>query len=318
MQSIDRELQGVGSVAIAGHVKPDGDCVGSCLALYGYIKENYGNLAVDIYLEPIPPIFYFMKYAKDVQSSCQADRVYDLFIAADCGDTGRLGGAKKYFDSAKRTLCIDHHISNQGFADVNIIDPKISSTCELLFGLMEEEKVSLETASCIYTGLVHDTGMFQYASTTSKTMALAGKLMDMGVPFTRIATETFYERTFLQNKILGQTLLNSRLLLEGRCVMTVLTLEEFEQYQAEPKELEGVVSQMRTTKGVEVAVLIYETKKDAWKVSMRSNQRVDVSKIAEVFGGGGHVRAAGCQFSGDLDENVGRIVSLIAEQLQSL
>ena len=141
---IDALLEGVSLVAIAGHIKPDGDCTGSTLALYNYIKDQYPQIRVTLYLEPIPNLFKFLQRSDEIVSDFSADVVYDLFFSLDCGDLGRLGGAGKYFTAAKQTVCIDHHISNKSFADQNDIEPEASSTSELIFGLLDEEKITKE------------------------------------------------------------------------------------------------------------------------------------------------------------------------------
>ncbi|MCI9530231.1 MAG: bifunctional oligoribonuclease/PAP phosphatase NrnA [Lachnospiraceae bacterium] len=317
MKDFASELKNAKTVAIAGHVKPDGDCVGSCLATYNYIATWFPGIQADLYLEPIPNIFKFLKNADKICSSYDSNQAYDLCIVQDCGDTGRLGEAVKYFKTAKRTLCIDHHISNQSFADENHIFPEISSTSELVYGLMEEEKVTKEIAECIYVGMVHDTGVFQYSSTTSKTMQVAGALMDKGIDFPKIVDDTFFAKTFAQNKILGQALLNSELYLGGKVAATSITREEMAKYQAYPRHLEGIVSQLRVTKGVEAAVFFYENEDGTWKLSMRSNGKVDVAEIAVGHGGGGHVRAAGATMEGNVQELIQEICVEIAQQLGS-
>ena len=157
MLSREKVLEGVKTVAIAGHVRPDGDCVGSCLATYNYIKTYYPEIAVDLYLEPIPNLFRFLTSAAEIKNTCDTDMAYDLFIAQDCGDIDRLGQAGKYFQTAKKTFCIDHHKSNQSFADENYIFPQASSTSELVYELMDESKITKEIAECIYVGIIHDT-----------------------------------------------------------------------------------------------------------------------------------------------------------------
>ena len=130
MINFEDKLKGINSVAISGHVRPDGDCVGSTMAVYNYIATHHPEITVDIYLESIPNVFRFLKNTDKIQETAE-DKVYDLFIALDCGDKERLGTNAKYFDLAKHTLCIDHHASNQSFAEDNYIIPDASSTCEL-------------------------------------------------------------------------------------------------------------------------------------------------------------------------------------------
>ncbi len=315
MEKLASQLEQVKTVAITGHVRPDGDCVGSCLATYNYIKTWYPDIAVDVYLESIPNKFEFLKNADQIRNTCQSEQVYDVCIVHDCGDIGRLGDAKKYFEAARKTVCIDHHVTNDNFADENHIFPKVSSTSELIFDLLEEEKITKDIAECIYLGMVHDTGVFQYSSTTAKTMNIAGRLMEKGIDFTKIVDETFYTKTFQQNKILGQALLNSVLYLEGACIATTISKEEMEQYQVLPRHLDGIISQLRVTKNVEAAIFLYENEDRTWKVSMRSNGKADVAAIAMKHGGGGHVRAAGVSMTGTPEEIIGMLCREMKEQL---
>ncbi len=308
-------LEGVGSVAIAGHIRPDGDCVGSCLATYNYIKTWFPEITVRVILEPIPNIFKFLRGADEICSSFAEEKTYDLCIVQDCGESGRLGGAVKYFETAKKTFCVDHHISNQSFADENYLFPHASSTSELVFELIGEERVTKEIAECIYVGLIHDTGVFQYSNTSAKTMRIAGILMEKGIDFPKIVDETFFTKTFAQNKILGRALQNSALYEDGKVIATVISQKEMAENQALPKHLEGIASQLRVTKGVEAAIFLYEQEDGAWKVSMRSNGKVDVSAIAVSLGGGGHARAAGATVIGSPQEKICSICKEIKRQL---
>ena len=184
MKKLDEILAGKKSVGLAGHVRPDGDCVGSTLGVYNYIRKYYPDVDVRLYLEPIPNIFKFLNFSSEIRSDYEESVVFDLFIAMDCGDEKRLGNAARYFQEAKHTACIDHHVSNQSFAEENYIFPDASSTCELICELLDMEKITKEIAECLYTGMVTDTGVFQYSCTSSSTMNMAGMLMDKGIDFT--------------------------------------------------------------------------------------------------------------------------------------
>lgn len=316
MIHLAEELQGIRTVAIAGHVRPDGDCVGSCLAVYNYIQEQHKDVEVQVYLEPIAPVFQFLKGADDILSSWEEERVYDLFIALDSSDKERLGQSVRYFDAAKKTLCIDHHISNQGYAQKNYIVPEASSTSELVYGVLEENSISKEIAEAIYLGIVHDTGVFQYSCTSPATMEIAGKLMGTGIDFTRIIDDTFYKKTYVQNQILGRALLESIMLLDGKCIVSRVMQKDMKFYGVTPKDLDGIVSQLRVTAGVEVAIFLYEVESHEYKVSMRSNGPVDVSRIASFFGGGGHIKAAGCTMRGSIYDVINNLTLHIEQQLQ--
>lgn len=315
MTEIDSILSKVKTAVISGHVRPDGDCVGSTLAVYNYIRDYYPQIDVKIYLEPSPNIFKFMQRSQDIDSTYADDAIYDLFIALDCSDTGRLGNAAKYFESAKKTLCIDHHVTNGAFADENYIFPDASSTCELVYELLPKERITKQIAECIYTGMVHDTGVFQYSCTSRKTMDVAGSLMEMGIDYSKIIDETFYTKTFGQNKVMGQALLNAKLYYDGDIILSVISREEMERFDVLPKHLDGIVNQLRVTKDIKVAAFLYENEDGTYKGSLRVNGDYNVAKIASIFGGGGHVKAAGFTIDGPKDVAVERVVCAIKENI---
>lgn len=317
MMQFEKELQGVRTVAIAGHVRPDGDSVGSCIGLWHYIRDNFPQTEVDMWLESPGPDekFAVLDGFEAIQLVDGKDREYDLFISVDCADYDRLGAAVSFFDLAKRTICIDHHISNTGFADKNVIVPEASSTCEVLCGMMEPDKISKAAASALYMGIAHDTGVFQYSCTSPKTMRLAAMLMEKEIPYTNILEETFYKKTYRQNQILGKALLESMRILDGRCIVSVVRRREMEFFGVTPMDLEGIVSQLKLTEGVEVAIFLYETGNLEFKVSLRSRESVDVSQVASYFGGGGHVRAAGVTMKGTFHDIINNLTLHIERQL---
>lgn len=311
MIHLDDKLKGMTSVGISGHVRPDGDCVGSTLAVYNYISTYYPEIKVELFLESIPDVFLFLKNADKIQHEYDVDKSFDLFIVLDCGDEGRLGPFAKYYEMAKHTFCIDHHVSNQAFAEDNYIIPDASSTCELVFNLFEEDKITKAIAECLYTGMVHDTGVFQYSCTSAQTMNIAGILMEKGIDYPKIVTDTFYLKTYNQNRILGYALLNSKLYLDGKVIVTYLTKENLEEFCCTTKDLDGIVNQLRITKGTDVAVFLYESEDGSYKASFRVTGDINVAEIAQSFGGGGHVKAAGCNIFGTIDEVIERILAEI-------
>ncbi len=314
MTKLDERICQAESIVILGHVHPDGDCVGSSLGMYNYIRENYPQIPVQVYLEPFPESFRFLSGADRVSSEFTDGKRYDLCLALDASDRERLGEAGVYFDTAARTLCIDHHITNTGYAEENIVHPEASSVSEVIACRMEKEKISQKTAECLYLGIVHDTGVFKHSNTSEKTMQTAGMLLAKGVSSSRIIDDTFYKKTFTQNQLLGQALLRARLYLEGFVAGSFLTAEDMARFGGSPKDMDGIVDQLRVTDGVEAAVFLYETGPSQFKISMRSNQIVDVSRIASAFGGGGHVRAAGGSATGDPEEILQQVVHHIEEQ----
>lgn len=308
-------LQNIRTVAVSGHVRPDGDCVGACIGLWHYIKDNFPHIEADIWLEPSDEKFQILEGYDQIRRTDDKERNYDLFIALDCATYERLGGACAYFDRAEKTICIDHHVSNAGYADINEIDGDASSTCELLCRSMEPEKISVRAASALYTGIAHDTGVFQYNAASPDTMRVAAMLMEKGIEHTKILDETFYKRTYRQNQILGKALLESMRIMDGRGIVSVVRRKELVFFGVEPMDLEGIVSQLKMTEGVEVAIFLYETDNLEYKVSLRSRELVDVSEVASYFGGGGHVRAAGVTMKGTFHDIVNNLTLHIEHQL---
>lgn len=318
MHNLEELLAGARRVAVAGHVKPDGDCTGSCLATYNYIKEYHPDIQAGLYLEPIPNIFKFLLRADEIISDMTDLPKTDLLIVQDCGDADRLGKAAGLIPKAKRVACIDHHISNTGFGDDSYIFPKASSTSELVFDLIGAEWITRQIAECIYVGLIHDTGLFQYSCTSAKTMRIAAVLMEKGIDFSGIADRTYVQKTYEQNQILAKAIENSRLYLDGACICSVITQAEMDACHVLPKHLEGIVSQLRSTKGVEAAVFFYPKEEGGYKISFRSaSDTVNVAVIAMHFGGGGHIRAAGASTDLPPQECLEQILELIRRQIHT-
>lgn len=312
-----KELSGkVKTIAIGGHMRPDGDCVGSCLGLYRYLKENYPQIETHVYLEEFRDVFEFLKGADEVKHEAPEGRTYDLFIVLDCGDEGRLGFSGELYKNAGFTVCIDHHISNQAFARWNHIIPEASSTSELVYRLLDRDKISRAAAECLYLGIVHDTGVFQYSCTSPETMEAAADLMRRGIDAQYIIDRTFYEKTYVQNQILGKALLESVLFMDGKCIAAALTMKDMAFYGVTSKDLEGIVSQLRVTRGVETAIFLYEIEPQVFKVSLRANEAVDVSRVAGFFGGGGHKKAAGLCMRGTVHDILNNLGVQIAKQLE--
>ena len=293
-------LDGVRTIAVSGHIRPDGDCIGSVLGIYNYIRTNYREIQIKAYLEPIPFDFEFLSGSdKLIRANRFDNTAFDLFICCDCGDLGRLGDSSVYFSNAKKTICIDHHETNGAFADVNYVFPEASSTCELVGQIIDRERIDKKTAECLYTGMVTDTGLFQYNCTHSSTMEFAGFLMDKGIDFSYIVDHVFFTKSIKQLQMLGVGITNSKTYLDGRIIASYVTADQMKKYDAAPKNMEGVVSTLRSVEGVELAFFMYPTEDGSYKVSSRaSTDRVDLSALALKYGGGGHKRAAGFSMDG--------------------
>jgi phosphoesterase RecJ-like protein len=321
MNKINADLIVTGKVAIAGHIRPDGDCIGSCIALYQYLTQNKKEFhieKVDVYLEHFGNEFGMLKGIDHIIHSYESDEAYDVFISLDCGSLDRLGNAVKYFNSAKKTINIDHHISNLNFAGINHVVADASSTCEVLFELMDESLITKDIAEALYVGIIHDTGVFKHSNTSENTMKIAGRLISKGINHSVLIDDSFYAKTYMQNQILGRCLMESILVLDGKVVFATISRKILDLYGATSSDLDGIIDQLRVTKGTEVAIFIYETDYQEFKVSMRSNGDVNVSKIAVFFGGGGHIKAAGCTMKGSFHDVINNLTPHIEAQLKEI
>ena len=313
---LNRMLTQAGTIAIGGHVKPDGDCIGSSMGLYQHISDNYKKEQVHVYLEETLAAYECLEGIGEIRHEITGEEHYDLFISLDCADKSRLGFSLPLFESADHTLCIDHHVSNGGYAEENYVVPDSSSTSELVYELADKEKLGKAASEALYVGIVHDTGAFQYSAAKPSTFRMAAELLEKGIDGPRLIADTYYVKTFTQNQILGRALMESILFLNGRCIVSYFKKDTMEFYGVTPKEMDGIVSHLRNTKGVKVAVLMYELEPGVYKVSLRSDDSVDVSTIACQYGGGGHKKAAGVTMQGSFYNIINRLSAQIDKQLR--
>lgn len=310
------ECKDAKKIAITGHVRPDGDCVGATMALYQYLKKTMPETEVVVLLEQPSDVFCEIKGVSEIVSEKEDETVYDVCIVVDSVPE-RVGFAETFYKTAKKTMNIDHHISNTGGScDVEYIVPNASSASELVFDLIEDAYLDEELAKTIYIGMIHDTGVFQYSNTSPKTLRIAARLLEFGFDFPKLIDETFYEKTYVQTQVLGHTLLESIVFMDGKCAVGMMSRKMMEFYGVTSKDFEGIVNQLRNIKGVEVAIFMYENDTLEYKVSLRSCGMVDVAKVAAYFGGGGHVRAAGCYMSGTYYDVINNLSEQIAKQLK--
>jgi len=315
MIDLIKECEGAKRIGISGHIRPDGDCVSSCLALRKYLLNNISGAFVKVNLEYPPSIFNDLVGYDTIDQSFADEEDYDVYFALDC-NFERLGGAQKYFEKAHKRINIDHHISNaNGCGDVNCVEPEISSTAELLCKIMDKNLLDKDIAQALYCGMVTDSGLFQFSCTSPDTMRRAADLIEYGFDFSRLVKRVFFEKTYLQQQIAGRCLMESVRFMDERCVVGVVDLKTANFYGCKPKDYEGIVNQLINIRGIDVAIFMYQTAVMEYKVSLRSSEAVDVAVIAQTFGGGGHVRAAGCTMQGTFHDCVNNLSDKIAEQL---
>ena len=312
---LKNKIEGAQRIAVLGHIHPDGDCVGSVLALRNYVLDCWPEKEIRVFLEPSSERFAFLEGYSEILNAPDPAFRADLAVSLDTAGIDRLGDFREIFENAAETFLIDHHRTNTGFADTDVIRGTASSACEVLFGLLEEERISRRTAACLYTGIVTDTGVFKYEMTSRETMRIAGVLMEKGIPFGEIIDGAFYMKTRKQQLIMARALEKSVMDCGGEYIYSVITMKDKEEYSVDYRDMDGIAEQMRLTEGVDCAVLISESESGKYRLSFRSVKKTDVSVIARGFGGGGHIRAAGCNLAGDIGDIVRKVRAEVAAQL---
>lgn len=301
-------------IVIGGHQNPDGDAIGACFALARSLKKMGKDVRVALQT-------YATKYevipGKELllPEECYTDLDVELFISLDCGDRERLKEATELFDKAEKTINIDHHRSNRFFGQYNFVDADASSTCEIIYRLLRDEMpVDMDIAAALYAGIIYDTAGFRHSSTSPFTMMAAGDLLTYSIPFNTIYTRFFDNRSFSEMKITGRAYDNAKQLYDGKFIYTTITTAEVAECNGTNKELDTIINYMKGVQGTKVACFLYEKNPDEVKASFRGDDGYDVCALSEKFGGGGHVKAAGCTIN-DSIENALKLVLAEIEQM---
>ena len=330
MIDILRELENCETIGISGHERPDGDAVGACAAMARFLAKAFPEARVDVFSESfadslmrnIPGAASFIQEKDEDGRYVTPVSRYDAFVILDCG-RGRIGGAVDFCEAAGKTINIDHHVSQgAGSGDVNYVVPTASSTCELVYEVIRaaeqdgKQFMDRETAQALYTGIVTDTGVFRYSNVSPRTMEIAGDLIRFGFDFPTICREVFFEKTYVQQQIMGRALLESIRILDGQCIICVIERKTMAFYGAKSVDLEGIASQLMLTEGVKAAVFLQELEPLRFRVSMRTNGEVNAAEVCSFYGGGGHDRAAGCTISATWRDAVNNLAQSIEMQLK--
>lgn len=298
---------------ILTHINPDGDTLGAGFALADALRSIGKNANVLCSDElPLRYLFLFDKYKHQ-------DFEGRTIVSVDIADLQLLGDELSiYKDSID--LCIDHHVSNSMYAKRTFLDGDASATCEMMYNLIVEMGVPINKtiAKCLYTGISTDTGCFKYGNTTVAAHIIAGELISLGIDFAIINHMMFDLKTRSRLKAEQILISNMEFHFDDMCALITITKDLIKETQVDESEFDGLASIPRQVEGVQVGVTIKEKQTGVYKISMRSSDNVDVSKICGHFGGGGHTRAAGCQLEGELEEIKMRILNKIEESINSL
>ncbi|MDR0979065.1 MAG: bifunctional oligoribonuclease/PAP phosphatase NrnA [Lachnospiraceae bacterium] len=308
LDNIKEEIMSAKNIAILTHESPDGDAVGSALAMYNALKQLGKD--VDLIMPEYPSIFAFLPSAKEIKETGKEDS-YDLAIAVDCSDLKRIAGDTN-FENANTTISIDHHGVNTMFADYNFVNPAIPACAQILITVLEYIGVQItkDIGTCIVAGIITDTGGFKYQGVTSETFEFVARLLNEGVNVSDVYKRVFQTITKTSFELKKLAMNRMEFLENGKITYTYITEEDKNNIGSQNGDHEGIVELGRDVEGVEVSIFIRQ-EKDGYKVSLRSNNYVNVSDIALLFGGGGHPRASGFTMNLPLDEAKERIISKV-------
>ena len=312
-----RALSDAGSALLCAHIGPDGDTLGSTLAL-GAALQALGKRVQLTCADPVPALYAFMPGSeKIVAPDGLAGEVFDLAIAVDVSDPARLGGARVLFDAAAKRLVIDHHPTNDGFGNVNWVVPHAAATGMLVLACIKGLGVplSLEMAEHLYVAVSTDTGNFRFANTDAAVLRAAAVLAEAGARPDRLTELLFYTRSLAGVALRGRALSGLRLFAGGRAAVMALTAQDFAQTDATDSMTEGIVNYAIEITGVDVAILARERDGEI-KCSLRAREPFDVGLLAQQFGGGGHALAAGCSLPLPIQDALRDLQHAVEELLQ--
>ncbi|MFZ5597903.1 MAG: DHH family phosphoesterase [Bacillota bacterium] len=306
-------------ILLCGHVVPDGDCVGSVLAL-GSVLEGMGKTVVMGSPDPIPETLRFLPGVDRFSSPYGEEAAsldFDTFVLLDCSVPERLGGFRKYLDRELVVVNIDHHVDIESFAHFSYVDRYAAATGEILvdlLGVMGVE-ISKDVAECLYVAIVTDTGSLQYENTTPGTLRKVAALMEKGIDASSVNIRLFEEKPIQTVQLVGAVISGMGLSPCGRLAWAVVDWEMLNRFSAGVEHTDGLINFLRTIKGVEVAILIREIESELYKVGFRSKGKADVHSVASKLGGGGHIRASGCVMKGRLDQVLGKVLEAAMREI---
>ncbi len=301
IQEIGEQILKARSILLFPHDNADGDALGSAMALCRALR-NAGKEAAVLIGERVSDSFEFLDQGYFTLDPKQIPEP-DICMCVDCGETSRFSNRKEAFFQGKTSICLDHHVTSEPFADYNHIDGNAAATAELVYKLILSMGLPMDKTigEALFTGICTDTGNFQYSNTTKETHLITAALYDAGIDHAKVAVELYQNTPLEKFRIVNKVLENMELLAGGKAAIARMTQAMLKETGASADDVDGCAEALRDIKGVEVAAFVKEWKEHVCKVSMRAKSTGDVAKIARVFGGGGHVKAAGCTLNMDIE-----------------
>ncbi|GAW94301.1 DHH family phosphoesterase [Calderihabitans maritimus] len=297
------QLRQANEVLIVSHLIPDGDCLGSMLALAEGLQQ-LGKKAITVNGDEVPKMYRYLPGSEGILLPGSVKKIPEVIVFVDCTDVERAGDEfQTILQSETTVINIDHHISNTHFGDYNLINTEASAIGEIILRILEELNVTItpRIATALYTAIVTDTGSFQFENTTPECLEAAAKLLRCGAELELLRRNLWESRSLLNTRLLAYTLSNLRMTADGKIAWISLEKEYMDKLGAKSEDCEGLINYPKSIEGVEIGIFFREIEPGKVKVGFRSKEKVDVNLLASRFGGGGHKRAAGCTVEGSLE-----------------
>lgn len=314
VDNILEEIKRAKTIVILTHENPDGDAVGSSLAMYMALQKM--EKEVDLVIPELPRVYAFLPKAEEAKKEGSTEP-YDLAIALDSATIKMLNGWSNYFETAKVKVVIDHHGTNTMYGDYNYVNPASPACAQILITILEYFGIEIdkEIGTAILTGIITDTGGFQYQSTTPETFEFAAELLKKGVNVSNIYKKVMNTKSKANFELRKRAIERMEFIEEGKISFTYITMQDEQEVKAEPGDHEGIVEEGRAIEGVEVSIFLRETEQ-GYRVSLRSNDYLNVSDVCLMFGGGGHVHAAGCTITQSLEQAKEKLINQVKMYLK--
>lgn len=319
MEQILQHIKNSHRILVTSHAEPDGDCLGSLVAL-GLALSKLDKTIALFNSSPIPAVYRFLPGVERIVRQITEAKEYDLAIVLDCGDIVRVGEDSSVVDQIPIVINIDHHVSNTGFGDVQLIDTDACATAEIVYRLIKALEIPFDKAIAtgIYLGILTDTGSFRFSNTNPAAFAISKAMIDIGVEPHTVAQRVFGTYSLGRIKLLNMALNSIEISENGKLSLMTISRSMLNSTGTSTEDIDGLINYARRIEDVKVAALIHEIKNGAGKftnmnryhVSLRSDSTVDVAKIANQFGGGGHASAAGFQIESTLVALKEKIIQL--------
>ncbi|MDD2320283.1 MAG: bifunctional oligoribonuclease/PAP phosphatase NrnA [Geobacteraceae bacterium] len=307
------EIESNSSFLVTTHEGPDGDAVGSTMALASFLRARGKDVTI-FYADPLPQTFQFLPLADSVVYSIP-DRAFDICFVLDAGDLKRAGAEVASFQKFGKIINIDHHPYGEQFGDLNYVDPSASATGAIIYRIMQAAgyAIDTDTALCVYVAIVTDTGCFRYSNADPEAFQISSELVAQGINTWSVAEKLYESQPLKRLELLALALATLSVSKTGEFASISVTLDMYQKTGATAELTDGFVNYPRSIHGVEVSVFFREIKPDVFKVGFRSKGKVNVSSLAIAFGGGGHHNAAGCTLFGSLEEVKETIYSFLEQ-----